>query len=146
MRQSPLTAVRVLSAGPIGCSAPEVLCPPSDSVLAATATDVYQFGGVLHELLTCGDVPFWWLLKNMSLLYQRRCSAEPVEIPGTDFTVPGLKNMNTLVAAAVDKKAPTWRVRLGDVPGSGTRLQEVVSIMEGCLEEDPARRLKVDVL
>jgi hypothetical protein len=82
----------------------------------------------------------------MSLLYQRRCSAEPVEIPGTDFTVPGLKNMNTLVAAAVDKKAPTWRVRLGDVPGSGTRLQEVVSIMEGCLEEDPARRLKVDVL
>jgi hypothetical protein len=70
-------------------SAPKVLAGNTDiCVIAITATDVYQLGGTLHEILTCGDQPFWWAAKHSSLLYQRRCSAAPVEIPGSDFTLP----------------------------------------------------------
>jgi hypothetical protein len=45
--------------GPLPRCAPEVLCS-TGGVPATSSSDVYQFGGLLHELLTCGDPPFWW--------------------------------------------------------------------------------------
>jgi hypothetical protein len=131
-------------------SAPEVVASMStggSGVVATTATDMYQFGGTLHEIMTCGDAPFWWLLRNMQLLYERRCSAAPVELPGTEFTVAGLLGKNTLQAAVIDRKPVTWRVRVEEgSEGSAYRLRELVEILEGCLEEDPVKRWKGNAL
>jgi hypothetical protein len=116
-------------------------------VVATTATDMYQFGGTLHEIMTCGDAPFWWLLKNMQLLCERRCSGDLVEVPGTEFTVAGLLGKSTLQAAVIDRKPVTWRVRVEEgSEGSAYRLRELVEILEGCLEEDPVKRWKGNAL
>ncbi len=131
-------------------SAPEVVASMStggSGVVATTATDMYQFGGTLHEIMTCGDAPFWWQLKHISLLYERRCSADPVELPGTEVTVAGLLGKNTLQAAVIDRKPVTWRVRVVEgSEGSAYRLRELVRILEGCLEEDPVKRWKGNAL
>jgi hypothetical protein len=115
-------------------SAPEVLVGTAESgVVATTATDMYQLGGTLHEILSCGDAPVWWLLRNTMLLAERRCSSEPVEIPGSDVMLPGLLGKSTLEAAALDRKPITWRVKVDGSEGSGHRLGELVAIMEGWL-------------
>jgi hypothetical protein len=138
------------SVGPLAWSAPEVLASMGtcgSGVVATTATDMYQFGGTLHEIMTCGDAPFWWLLKNTPLLYERRCSADPVEIPGTTFRVPGLRGKSTLQAIIVDSQTVTWRVRMAEgSEGGAYRLRELVEILEGCLEEDPVKRWKGNAL
>jgi hypothetical protein len=116
-------------------------------VVATTATDMYQFGGTLHEIMTCGDAPFWWLLENSILLAQRRCSADPIRIPGSRFSLPGLLGKTTLEAAALDSEPVTWRVRVEEgSEGSAYRLRELVEILEGCLEEDPDKRWKGNAL
>jgi hypothetical protein len=129
-------------AGPLAWSAPEVLEGTVVSgVVANTATDVYQFGGMLHEIMTCGDAPFWWLQENSSLLAQRRCSAGPMRIPATSFWVEGLLGKSTLQAATIDKERVTWRVRVVEgSDGSAGRLRDLVAILERCLEENPSRR------
>jgi hypothetical protein len=134
--------------GPLAWSAPEVLVGTGDSgVVATTATDIYQFGGTLHEIMTCGDAPFWWLLGIPQMLYQRRCTADPMPVPGTTVTVPGLLGRSTLEAASLDREPVTWRVRLVEgSEGSAGRLRELVDILEGCLEEDPCRRWRGNAL
>ncbi len=130
-------------------SAPEVVASMStggSGVVATTATDMYQFGGTLHEIMTCGDAPFWWLLENSILLAQRRCSKDPIRIPGTSCRVPGLQGKSTLQAAVIDRKPVTWRVRVEGSEGSAHRLRELVEILEGCLEEDPDKRWKGNAL
>jgi hypothetical protein len=125
-----------------------VLTGTGDSgVIATVAADVYQFGGTLHEIMTCGDAPFWWLLKNTQLLHGRRCSADPVEIPGATLKLRGLRGKNTLEAAAIDCQAVAWRVRVVEgSEGSAGRLRDLVNILEKCLEEDPGKRWKGNAL
>jgi hypothetical protein len=114
-------------------SAPEVLANSAEGgVVATTATDVYQLGGTL--------------IKNFQLLHERRCSAGGVVIPGTTFSVPGLLGKSTLQAAVIDSQPVTWRVNVDGIGGSGGRLGELVGIVEGCLEEDPAKRWKGSAL
>jgi serine/threonine protein kinase len=131
-------------------SAPEVLASMStggSGVVATTATDMYQFGGTLHEIMTCGDAPFWWLLEHPTILVQRRRSRDPIRIPGSRFSLPGLLGKNTLQAAALDSEPVTWRVRVEEGnEGSACRLRELVEILEGCLEEDPDKRWKGNAL
>ncbi len=129
-------------------SAPEVLVRTGDSgVVATAATDMYQFGGMLHEMMTCGNAPFWWLLENAQLLRERRCSSGPVRLPGTTLSVPGLLGKSTLQAAAIDGENLTWRVRLSEgSEGSAGRLRQLLDILEGCLEEEPGKRRKLDAL
>jgi hypothetical protein len=116
-------------------------------VMATTATDIYQFGGTLHEIMTCGDAPFWWLLEIPQLLYQRRCSSDPMRIPGSRVALPGLLGKSTLEAAALDSEPVSWRVRMEEgSEGSAYRLRELVVILEGCLEEDPGKRWKGNAL
>ncbi len=140
----------LFASGPMSWSAPEVLASMStggSGVVATAATDMYQFGGTLHEIMTCGDAPFWWLLKNMQLLCERRCSGDLVEVPGTEFTVAGLLGKSTLQAAVIDRKPITWRVRVEEgSEGSAHRLRELVEILEGCLEEEPGKRWKGNAL
>ena len=128
-------------------NAPEVLVGSQEGgVVATTATDMYQVGGTLHEILSCGDAPFWWLLSNSILLSQRRGSAVPVGIPGTTFSVPGLLGKSSLEAARIDSQPITWRVKMDGAEGSRARLGELVGIMEGCLVEDPTKRWKGNAL
>jgi serine/threonine protein kinase len=131
-------------------SAPEVVAgmsPGGSGVVATTATDMYQFGGTLHEIMTCGDAPFWWLVEHRTILIQRRRSSDPVRLPCTTVRVPGLLGKNTLQAAALDSEPVTWRVRVEEgSEGSASRLRELVNILEGCLEEDPSRRWKGNAL
>ncbi len=116
-------------------------------VVATTASDMYQFGGTLHEIMTCGDTPFWWLQQIPAILAQRRCSRDPIRIPGTAFRVPGLLGKSTLEAAALDSEPVTWRVRVVEgSEGSAGRLRELVNILEGCLLEDPDKRWKGNAL
>ncbi len=115
-------------------------------VVATSSSDVYQFGGLMHEVLTAGDVPFWWLVVNPQVLTLRRTSDGPVPIPGTRFTDVGLKGKSTIEAAGVDGQPITLRVRMDGSEGSRGRLRQVVKIMEDCLETDPKKRWKTDAL
>jgi hypothetical protein len=97
--------------------------------VATTASDVYMLGGLAYELLTAGTRPFHWLARNEPLLIERLTSAGPVEIPGTDVTLPGLLNKNVLEAAELDRKPIPWCVRADATPGSARRLEEVTGLM-----------------
>jgi hypothetical protein len=115
-------------------------------VVATSSSDVYQFGGLMHEVLTAGDVPFWWLVENPPLLALRRRSEGTVRIPGTPFSMTGLKGKSTVEAAGIDGQPITLRVRVEGNAGSRDRLQRVVKIMEDCLDTDPKKRWKTDAL
>ncbi len=90
-------------------------------------------GGLTYELLTAGTPPFHWLLGNTQLLAQRLISSDPVDIPGTEYTVPGLLHKNVLEAAVVDRKPIPWCVQGDATPGSAGRLAEVKGLMASCL-------------
>jgi hypothetical protein len=134
--------------GPIPWSAPEVCAGNTTTGTVATAaSDVYMLGGLMFELLTSGDIPFFWLADSMALLVKRRNSVEGVRLPGArGMTVPGLRGKSVLQAAALDEEAITWRVKLGASPGSAARLQDLVRVMELCWHEDPTCRPKLRAL
>ncbi len=111
--------------------------------VATTASDVYMVGGFMYELLTAGTVPFHWLSRNSQLLIERLTSSEPVEIPGTEYTVPGLLHKNVLEAAEVDRKPIPWCVHAGATPGSAGRLVEVKDLVASCLTPRPEDRPKL---
>jgi serine/threonine protein kinase len=108
--------------------------------VVTTASDVYMVGGFTYELLTAGTPPFHWLLSNPTLLVQRLSSAEPVEIPDTDVTLPGLLHKNVLEAAELSRKPIPWCVQADATPGSAGRLEEVKDIMASCLALNPEDR------
>ena len=70
------TAVRTVlvgdeALGPVAWVAPEVLAGSlTTGVTASPASDVYMFGGLMFEVLTCGRTPFYWL--NPTLVSQVR--------------------------------------------------------------------------
>ena len=41
-------------------------------VVATPASDVYMFGGLMFEVLTCGRTPFYWM-SDARLLAQVTC-------------------------------------------------------------------------
>jgi serine/threonine protein kinase len=125
-------------------TAPEVRAGSEASgAVVTTASDVYMVGGLAYELLTCGVPPFHWLMSNPTLLVQRLSSAEPVEIPDTDVTLPGLLHKNVLEAAVLSRKPIPWCVQADATPGSGGRLEEVKSLMASCLALGPEERPKL---
>ncbi len=131
--------------GPIPWSAPEVCAGNTTSgTLATAASDVYMLGGLMFELLTGGDIPFFWLADSMALLVKRRNSRDPVRLPGArGMTVPGLLGKSVLQAAALDEEPITWRVGVEGSLGSTGRLQEVIALMGMCWAEDPSTRPKL---
>ena len=114
--------------------------------VVTTTSDVYMVGGLAYELLTCGTPPFHWLARVPQLLLERLTSAEPVEIPGTEYTVPGLLHKNVLEAAELDRKPIPWCVQADGSPGSGARLEDVKALMAACLSLDPEERPKLPAL
>ncbi len=112
-------------------------------VKANFASDVYMLGGLVYELLTAGTPPFHWLLGNTQLLVQRLASADPVEIAGTDVTLPGLLHKSVLEAAELDRKSIPWCVRVDGSPGSAWRLEELKGLMASCLALRPEDRPKL---
>jgi len=124
--------------------APEVRAGSEDSGrVVTTASDVYMVGGFTYELLTAGTPPFHWLGGNTQLLVQRLTSADPVEIPDTDVTVPGLLHKNVLEAAELSRKPIPWCVQADATLGSAGRLAEVKGLMAACLALSPEDRPKL---
>jgi hypothetical protein len=104
-------------------------------------------GGLLYELLTAGTYPYAWLRSHVTLMVQRRCSSEPVPIPGSSVKLPGLLNASVLEAAALDGQSIPWKV-LPDVPGLSSAGLEVKArgLIAACLAANPSDRPKLSVL
>jgi hypothetical protein len=128
-------------------TAPEVRAGSEATGRVATVeSDVYMVGGLGYELLTGGTTPFHWLLGNPQLLAQRLFSADPVEIPDCDATVPGLLRLNVLEALAAAKRAVPWCVQADGTPGSAGRLEELKGVVGECLAGEPRVRPKLPAL
>ena len=106
---------------------------PEAGTVATTASDVYMVGGLAYELLTAGITPFHWLAVNPLLFTLRRASRDPVLIPGTRFTMPGLLGKSVLEVAAEDDEPIPWCVRVDGSPGSAGRLEALKAVVTQCL-------------
>jgi serine/threonine protein kinase len=137
------------SAGPVLWTAPEVLLGGRAGAVAATSSDVYMVGGLLWELLTAGHPPYFWCLRDVQLLQARLASGVPVVVPGphgTSASWPGLRGVNTLHAATLDRVAVPYSVLLAPgVPPSDAEalVAAVKAVMMDCLNADPERRPRV---
>ena len=119
---------------------------PEAGTVATTASDVYMVGGLAYELLTAGTTPFHWLAVNPLLFTLRRASRDPVLIPGTPFTMPGLLGKSVLEVAAADGIDVPWCVRVDGSPGSLERLEALKAVVTQCLAAEPGGRPKVAAL
>jgi hypothetical protein len=110
-----------------------------------------MLGGLLHELLTAGRVPFFFLLDNVPLLIARRKASRAVPVTGVRGAgAEGLWGKNFLEAAVTDGVVIPWTVRgssssraTGKSPGL---LPEAINLIEGCCRQEPGARLTLDDL
>ncbi len=108
-------------------------------------------GGLLFELLTGGTYPYAWLLKDpvvgFPLLQQRRRSKDPVPVPGSRVTLPGLADKHVLEAAEVNGERVPWAIA-PDLPWLSTvELEQAVRrVMVECLAYLPDSRPKLTAL
>jgi serine/threonine protein kinase len=128
---------------PVEWNAPEVCRTTEWGTRASIPSDVYMAGGLLFELLTAGERPFFWLIVNPSLLSVRRATGCDVGVPvpgAPGVAVPGLYGKHVLQVAGDDGESIPWRVRRGTMASQVARLEVVKKLMEDCLAEDPAAR------
>ena len=145
--------------GPDHFLAPEVIDGLAHGKLLATrAADIYMFGGLLFELMTCGNYPFSWIRDQESrvLIRRRQCPVgETIKVDdscsGGEIEVKGLQGLSTLDAVLVDNPkrqtyyvidgCETMRVGYDDLlsawPVGAIRL---IDIMKKCLSPDPKGR------
>ena len=105
-------------------AAPEQLPAPERpvSVLHHPACDMYQFGGLVFEVLTGGQAPFFWQHHNVGA-YRATLSGE-----------------STLFAATRDAVPLLWRVDVGHTGLWTSLLEKVVALMSRCLVPTPGDR------
>ena len=92
------------AAGGAGAEPPAIGC-----ILRAVtpASDVYMLGGLMFEVLTCGQVPFFWIKDVNTLLRRRRCNPDsemPVVLPcpGLSRSDSGKVESNVSESTAID--------------------------------------------
>ena len=108
---------------------------------------VFSSGGLLFELLTGGTHPYSWLCAVIGLFMQRRRSKDPVPVPGSRMTLPGLADKHVLEAAEVDGERVSWAIA-PDLPWLSTvELEQAVRrVMVDCLAYLPESRPKLTAL
>jgi hypothetical protein len=111
--------------------------------VATVASEVYMLGGLLFELLSAGHVPFFWLLRDVTLLIDRRRSSAPVPIPFVPGPGPaGLLGKSVLEAAAMDGVAIPWTVRTQSLAA----LVAAQALVARCCKENPSVRVHMGAL
>ena len=136
--------------GPIAWTAPEVLAGnQTDGVTTTPASDVYMLGGLMFEVLTCGERPYYWM-RDVNLLSQRRAHAarELFRPDGTPGLFAGLLGLSVVDAAAVDEIDVPWRIRDGGASGRiyGTVgcMGRLKALMTRCLDSNAHERPKLE--
>ncbi len=97
--------------------------------------------------MTAGAYPYAWLQGSRDLLFQRRRSKEPVPIPGSTISLPGLLNKTVVEAAALDGQRVPWSV-LPDTPLVATieLVEGARRVMAACMAAGASDRPKLPAL
>ena len=110
--------------GPLRWLAPEALCDEDSKRTASFATDMYMVGGLLFELLTCGQYPFYWVSDDALTAHR--------------YTDAG---KNCLASARARGVTLTpWRISDESPASSTCSLSTLERLMELCLRADASKR------
>lgn len=121
---------------------------PLGSLLPAPSlsSDVYMFGGLMFEVMTCGHRPFYWIPNATQLLMQRRNrwsqnvleAAVAARVPPPQLLVHSLELQASRVSAT---DCDWWTLSpSGSVEGHNKAFVELLSLMRACLSSDPLLR------
>lgn len=102
---------------------PEMLPPGGNDKLADKAADIYMFGGVLFEILTCGRTPFFWAESKLDVRRIRESH-------------PGLSTLE--LAEKLGKPVP-WKVDVECRVG-----RSLLNLAQRCLSRSPTDRPSID--
>ena len=118
--------------GPWRWVAPEAVRDETGKKSASFQTDVYMIGGLVFELLTCGQYPFYWI-PDVHVGDHRLAN------PKVDFLQ---------LAEAVGQDPRPWMLQDADsgCPSEAEELRLLEAIMKLCLRPDPSLRPPLDQL